>query len=468
MAETFSSGRIELTGIFRARAATPGRSRYLGRKPITVARGIPRGKRGIVAAVCVLVATSVHAGSGDEVNGCLEMHDSRDPRVQQYTQTINAVDSSNIARATAFYLRGTVSESMGNLSCAAKDYDSAIELNPRLAPAHVGRGAIWLNSGNPDRALVDLDAAVGIDPRLAPAHLVRGAIWRAKGDLGKAIADFDRAIEIDSRYVAAYYARAHAWRDKHDVDREIADYDSVIRLNPKVADVFVDRGNAYDNKGESAKAIADYDAAIRIDPARARAYKDRGTVFAAEGDYEHALADFAAALKRRPWYAEAIKARGRTHFLQGRFSLAAEDLAEALQLEADPYAALWLFLATERSGADGARKLADNMVSVDAGPWPAAVLRLFVGKTPPQAAAAQARNRDPQVRRDRQCELDFYLGEWLLLKGRYESAAIRLARAQSKCPHAFVERVAAKVELKRLAGSASIKATDPLFNSDRD
>jgi lipoprotein NlpI len=50
------------------------------------------------------------------------------------------------------------------------------------------------------------------------------------------------------------------------------------------------------------------------------------------------------------------------------------------------------------------------------------------------------------------CEVDFYVGEWHLLKGDAASARARFKQALSRCPANFIERKMAEIESKRIAG----------------
>src|SRR5258707_1124819 len=87
------------------------------------------------------------------------------------------------------------------------------------------RGVAWYVKGDYDRAIADYDEAIRLHPRYAPAFNNRGNVWYRKGDKDRAIADYDEAIRLDPKYAPAYTNRGNAWSGKGDNDRAIADYD---------------------------------------------------------------------------------------------------------------------------------------------------------------------------------------------------------------------------------------------------
>jgi Flp pilus assembly protein TadD len=46
--------------------------------------------------------------------------------------------------------------------------NTAIELNPKFAPAYNGRGFAYGNKGDLDRAIADLNTAIELDPNSSP------------------------------------------------------------------------------------------------------------------------------------------------------------------------------------------------------------------------------------------------------------------------------------------------------------
>ena len=59
--------------------------------------------------------------------------------------------------------------------------------------------------------------------------------------------------------------------------------------------------------------------------------------------------------------------------------------------------------------------------------------------------------RDDETQRGRHCEADFYIGELRLEAGARDAAGRLFKSAVDRCPHQFLEYVAAVAELKKLA-----------------
>src|SRR5262249_13516832 len=77
--------------------------------------------------------------------------------------------------------------------------------------------------------------------------------------------------------------------------------------------------------------------------------------------------------------------------------------------------------------------------------WPKPVIELLLGSRTAEATIAAA-NTPAQ-----QCEAQFYVGEWKLLRGDKTGAAAALQAAADSCPRRFTEYKGAQAELKRLS-----------------
>ena len=60
-------------------------------------------------------------------------------------------------------------------------YQDALEIDPRLAPAHFNLGEIQAGSGSFDEAIDHYRQALGVDPDFARAHHLLGVALVAKG-----------------------------------------------------------------------------------------------------------------------------------------------------------------------------------------------------------------------------------------------------------------------------------------------
>jgi tetratricopeptide (TPR) repeat protein len=171
---------------------------------------------------------------------------------------------------------------------------------------------------------------------------------------------------------------------------------------------------------------------------------------------EEAVAAYREALKERTregtsldWaavlqgLAEAQENLGYAQFVRGDFVAAALNLREAA--DGNAYPMLWLYLADTRSGGKNAKRdLQKGAESLRPEEWPSPVIEFFLGRRTPTAMLGAARAPNEQ------CEAQFYLGEWHLLRDKRADAIAALRKAMETCPADFNEYIGAAAELKRL------------------
>ena len=189
--------------------------------------------------------------------------------------------------------------------------------------------------------------------------------------------------------------------------------------------------------------------AIRLEPKLVFAYVDRGNAYRARGDNDRAIADFSEAIRLDPKSADAYHNRGLTYLYSGSLDKALADVSEASNLDpADPYKALWVDIVAQRNNAPS--HLSQASTRIDMTPWPAPIIRSFLGRMPPEAVLAAADDADAKKKKSQVCEANFYGGE-LALRLNAKDEAVRLFRlAASGCAKDVEEGFAANAELKAL------------------
>jgi lipoprotein NlpI len=225
-----------------------------------------------------------------------------------------------------------------------------------------------------------------------------------------------------------------------------------IRLDPKLASAYNDRGNAYGARGNIGRAIADFDEAIRLEPKFVSAYIDRGNAYRARGDNDHAIADFSEAIRLDPKSADAYYNRGLAYLYSGDLAKALADVSEASELDPqDAYKALWADILAQRNNA--ASRLSQASAQIDMTPWPGPIIRMFLGRMPPETVLAAADDPDAKKKKSQVCDANFYSGE-LALRLNAKDEAVRLFRlAASGCARDVNEWFAANAELKALGAA---------------
>jgi tetratricopeptide (TPR) repeat protein len=305
------------------------------------------------------------------------------------------------------------------------------------------------NGASPDRRIAGCTALIESGDEsaadLLSDYVNRGNAHADRQDFDQAIADYGEALGRNPTHAVVYYDRGNAWRMKGDYDKAIADYDRAIVLAPRYEDAFVNRGIAYARKGDADRAISEFTTALMLDGSDVAAYRNRADAYLDNGDFARALEDYDEAIRRLPGDADAYRGRGYLHFYAGEFAAAADDLARVLMAEPDDtYAMLWSFLATARAGISTDDVRLERSASGGQTDWPVPVIELMLGRRIAEATLAAAGTPAQQ------CEAQFYVGEWKLLRGDRSGAAAAWQAAVDRCPRSFIEYKGARAELKRL------------------
>jgi lipoprotein NlpI len=212
------------------------------------------------------------------------------------------------------------------------------------------------------------------------------------------------------------------------------------------------RGIAYRGKGAYDQAIADHSKAIALKPDFGQAYYNRGNAYLHEGVYQQAIADYSEAIALDADSDHALWGRGLAYFYTARYESAQADLGRIALDKVGPYPAIWLYMTSQRLGADGKRRLAERAASFSRTAWPAPIVQLFLDQTTPAEVIAAARDDDPKKASRQGCEAAFYVEEYQLGKSDHAARLALFQAAEQACKGdpTMVEAEATRLELKRL------------------
>jgi tetratricopeptide (TPR) repeat protein len=328
--------------------------------------------------------------------------------------------------------------------------------------------------GQYDQAIAEFSAIIKGNPSSSVAYNGRGASYREKGDLDHAFADLDQAIALNPEYFDAYLNRCLAFRQKGDADRALADCEQAARLKPDEKEPHEVLGKLLLARGDFERAADELGNAIRVEPAKAesRFYRSQIALFHLDRPAD-AWQDFDTALKEAFGYrtmapllgSQRVDGRDVTDLMSYRHPFVPDGY----------YLVVWRHIAAVRTGRDDRLELSDAvdelaspfrrqaLLSIPADGhdpdvrglalrvWPGAFIALYLGKLTPWSvrAAAQATS-DPEIRRRRICDVDFYLAQYSIEKGAPDEARTLLQAAADNCPVSARESGFAKAELKRL------------------
>ena len=119
----------------------------------------------------------------------------------------------------------------------------------RLADAHCWRGAARLFLGSDDGALRDFETALELDEKLAGAYHGRAGIYMLRGDVDRAMKNLERALDLEPHLPAALLDRGNLHRDNGLLEDALRDFDSVVAMSHRDSTSYTWLRDAYFYRG---------------------------------------------------------------------------------------------------------------------------------------------------------------------------------------------------------------------------
>ena len=173
----------------------------------------------------------------------------------------------------------------------------AIDLDPASAEAHSSRGFILSLQGDHEAAQRQFDAAIQLDPRLFEAYYYYARSNYAQGNLGKAAEMFEKASLVrDEDYlslllVAPVYKSLGREEEAELANRRgLEKLEQHLELNPEDVQALVIGSAALVDIGEQEKGLQWADMALAMDPDDARLVYNLACTYALSGRQDEAFA----------------------------------------------------------------------------------------------------------------------------------------------------------------------------------
>lgn len=142
------------------------------------------------------------------------------------------------------------------------------------------RGLAYLDAKQYPDALRDFDRALDINPRDVSALVGRGTLFARTGSFDRALTDLGRAIEVDPSYAEAHAKRCFAKMMIEEPRNALPDCEKAVALNPRHRDAHTNLGVVYAALNRTGAAEASYRRALDIDPSNADANYNYGVLLA--------------------------------------------------------------------------------------------------------------------------------------------------------------------------------------------
>lgn len=287
------------------------------------------------------------------------------------------LDRALTARPASYFAlvrRGRLNAGLIDIKKGVEDYDAAIALDPKLAPAYVekaeslrqlrhhddaakaarlalerlpGRADIYdlesrieSDAYRYDEALAAATAAIGLSAKNYDPWQRRATLYRSIGvsrdepdKFALALLDHDKAVELAPKSPEVYLVRSNTevWAER--LDKALEDAKTALALDPRSATANNAICDVYRMRRDYAQALTFCDKAVDIDPYDAGLRNTRALTLDGLLRYRDALKDCDKAVSFSPNSIETWYHRGNIRLRAGLRADAISDLRHALSLD---------------------------------------------------------------------------------------------------------------------------------------
>lgn len=190
-------------------------------------------------------------------------------------------------------------------------FEQAIQIDANQAPAYAGMADCYIMLGEHGsvpalsimrKARTSASRALEIDPRLAEAHVSLGTVAaRYEWNWHEAERHFRRALELNPSYATAHHWYGYDYlAPQGRVDEAIAELKRAHHLDPLSLIIMTCQGTLYDMAREYERACECYGKVFDVDPGFVRAYLSAGRSYLHQDMPREAIASFEKARELMP------------------------------------------------------------------------------------------------------------------------------------------------------------------------
>lgn len=154
----------------------------------------------------------------------------------------------------------------GNLRDAEAAFQRAIDLDRRIARAHVGLATVYLHQGLAQRAAVVYEEACRLEPRNSLAHLGAAQAYHTIGSPSRAIPHLELITRLEPRKPVAWYTLGKVYGDAHLSDKALAALRKAVELQPDQPDYWRDLGQLARHYTKIEEAEKAFNRALELQP----------------------------------------------------------------------------------------------------------------------------------------------------------------------------------------------------------
>ncbi|NXJ74585.1 TTC6 protein, partial [Trogon melanurus] len=217
---------------------------------------LQRAWRQFTVAICM--DPKCHAAYDGRASVCLQMGET----FAAYQDTNAALKLTTTSRLLTN--RGVINQLMGHLSCARKDYQQAISVDPNYALAYLNTANIYFHNRQFSQAYCYYSKVLQLDPGNESAVLNRAITNTFLNNTEEAKEDFEKAVWLCPFSAAVYVNRANFYNKVRQYELAEKDISTALSIQPSDALMYKFRADIRAKLGFNKEAIEDYKQAISI------------------------------------------------------------------------------------------------------------------------------------------------------------------------------------------------------------
>ena len=253
----------------------------------------------------------------------------------------------------------------GNIGGAIREFQAAVEINPKLWEAHMNLANMYMEKGDIAAVIKEYREILALKPNNKDVWLMLANLLQSQNDLKGAIESYHKAIEYGADIPSSHVALGLTLLQANEAVAAAASFAKAVAEQPDYPEAHMLLGASLFKGDEKAKtkALAEVEKAIVQRKHYPEAHNMKGDMLSAEGKTDEALAEYEKAVNEAPMFGQAWSSAANLYYLKKDYAKSAEDYARAL--EADPNsqdACYGLGLALEQQG-----RVADAITAIQHG-----------------------------------------------------------------------------------------------------
>jgi tetratricopeptide (TPR) repeat protein len=271
---------------------------------------------------------------------------------------------ANDAQVQKLYGEAKAAEARGDLASAAANYESLVQIAPRLAPAYNNLGSLYLRQREYKKAAAVLEKGLKVDPKMSSASALLGMALYELGNYAGAGKNLEAALRVNPKDNNAELFLANDLIKLGEFGRAADHLRQLSQRQPENPEVWYLLGKVHMKLSEDALSKLD-----ALDPNSVWVHEISGEVMESMKNYDGALIEYKKAVEMAPQQAGTHYLLGNAYWSLSMWDPATEQFRAELANDPANCLAQWKIgnIILEQHG-DSAEALAEVQKALDACP----------------------------------------------------------------------------------------------------